>query len=68
MALYNKYERALTSCKNEEERRAYFPQLCKFADMVEAMPHPFTMLKATAWILKQRQREREAAESGKQDK
>ena len=55
-------KRPLTECRTEAERREHWPQLCKIADMLESTPEPLKVLKAVAWIINQRSKEREAGQ------
>lgn len=55
-------KKPLPQCSTEEERRAYWPQLCNIADMIERTPDPMKVLKAVAFIINQRRKEREAGQ------
>lgn len=54
--------KTLQECRTEAERREHWPQLCIIADKIEASPDPLKVLKAVAWIINQRRKEREAGQ------
>lgn len=49
----------LTQCKNEAERQEHYPQICKFADLLQQTPNPEKVAKAALVVIKMREKEEE---------
>lgn len=50
-------KKPLTQCTTEAERRAYYPELCRIADVIQQSREPEKLLQAIAYIITRRRKE-----------